>query len=268
MYPEERQGLIARAVTDAGRISVREIAARFDITTETVRRDLQALEEAGALRRVHGGAIAPERASLVERAVGERRQVAGDAKRRLAEVVASRIPDGFAGSVFLDAGTTTGALLDPLARRLSGGRAEIVTHAVQHAAALAETGAVALTLLGGRIRALTGAAVGAQTVREIAGIRPDVALVGVNGISADFGLSTPDGDEAAVKRAIVRAARRVIVVADRSKFGSESLHRFAGLDEVDAIATDQAPEGALAAALAEHDVEVWAAPAPEKEATT
>ncbi|MGO1839719.1 MAG: DeoR family transcriptional regulator, partial [Candidatus Microbacterium stercoravium] len=72
MYQAERLDLIARAVRDAGRVSVRELAAQFDITTETVRRDLQVLEESGALRRVHGGAIAANRASLVERGVGER----------------------------------------------------------------------------------------------------------------------------------------------------------------------------------------------------
>ncbi|HLS91996.1 MAG TPA: DeoR/GlpR family DNA-binding transcription regulator [Microbacterium sp.] len=256
MYQAERQGLIARAVREAGRVSVRALAEQFDITTETARRDLQALEEAGLLRRVHGGAIAVERASLVERGVGERLTRQGDEKARIAAVAARAIPERFSGSILLDAGTTTGALVEPLLTRLAGAHAEIVTNAVAHAAVLAGRDGIGLTVLGGRVRSVTGAIVGADTVRAIEALRPDVAFVGANALSAEFGFSTPDADEAAAKRAMVASARRVVALVDASKFGDESLTRFAGLDEVDVLVTDAAPEGDLAAALAAADVEV------------
>ncbi|GGF37422.1 D-beta-D-heptose 1-phosphate adenosyltransferase [Microbacterium sorbitolivorans] len=259
MYQAERLDLIARAVREAGRVSVRELAEQFDITTETVRRDLQGLEEAGALQRVHGGAIAVRRASLVERGVGERLADQGDEKKRIAERAAHAIPSHFSGSILIDAGTTTAALLDPLLARIAGGSVQIVTNAVAHAAALAGRDGVSLTVLGGRVRTVTGAAVGIETVRDIERLRPDVAFIGTNGFSTDFGLSTPDVDEAAVKNAMVRAARRVIVLSDSSKFGDESLTRFAGLDDIDVVVTDAEPPADLAAAFELADAEVWVA---------
>ena len=86
-----------------------------------------------------------------------------------------------------------------------------------------------------------------------------MAFVGTNGVSAGFGLSTPDPDEAAVKRAIVRSARRVVVVADADKLGRELLVSFADLADIDVLVTDAAPDDELAAALADADVEVWLA---------
>lgn len=258
MYQAERQDLIARAVRDAGRVSVSELARHFDITTETARRDLLALEEAGLLRRVHGGAITASRASLVERGVSERITRQGEEKARIAALAASAVPSGFTGSVLLDAGTTTGALVEPLLSRVTG-PVEIVTNAVAHAAALAGRDGIGLTVLGGHVRSVTGAAVGSDTVRALEALRPDIAFIGVNGLSADFGFSTPDRDEAAVKSAMVRAGRQVVALADASKFGDESLTRFAGFDEIDVLVTDAAPPEPLAGALARHDVEVQVA---------
>jgi DeoR family fructose operon transcriptional repressor len=84
----------------------------------------------------------------------------------------------------------------------------------------------------------------------------DIAFVGANGIAAGFGLSTPDVDEAAVKTAIVRSARRVVLLADSSKFSEETLISFANLEDIDALITDRAPRGSLADALSDADVEV------------
>ena len=109
------------------------------------------------------------------------------------------------------------------------------------------------------MRGLTAAAVGADTVRAIGALRPDVAFIGTNGVSASFGLSTPDPDEAAVKRAIVEAARRVVVVADAEKLGAELLVGFAPQSDIDVLVTDAAPDAELASALADADVEVWLA---------
>lgn len=259
MYQAERLDLIARAVREAGRVSVRELAERFDITTETVRRDLQSLEESGSLQRVHGGAIAVRRTSLVERDLGERLAAQGDEKKRIAERAARAVAEGFSGSIVIDAGTSTAALLDPLLARISGGTAQIVTNAVAHAAAIAGREGISLTVLGGRVRTVTGATVGIETVRDIERLRPDVAFIGTNAVSVEFGFSTPDVDEAAIKTAMAGAARRVIMLADSSKFGDESLTRFADLGDIDVLVTDAAPPADLAEALENADVEVWIA---------
>lgn len=259
MYATERQVAIERQLASEGRVSVVELAGTFDVTTETVRRDLDALERAGALRRVHGGAVALDRSSTVEIAVAERGQQKGAEKTTIAARALAAIPAGFRGSIFVDAGTTTAAFARALPEhlRVVGASAEVVTHSVPIAAELGARGDLALSVIGGRVRGLTAAAVGSATVRTIEALRPDIAVVGTNGLAAPFGLSTPDPDEAAVKQAIVAAARRVIVLADSGKADEEYLVRFARLDEIDVVVTDAPLPPDLADALEVAGVEVW-----------
>lgn len=261
MYAMERQELIERILLDEGRVAVLELSGRFHVTTETVRRDLDALERVGALRRVHGGAVANERPSTVEPSVSERTQRRSTAKQAIAVRALDVLGESFRGSMFLDAGTTTAAIAEMLPARLSSthGEAEVVTHSLTFAPALASADAISLSVIGGRIRGVTAAAVGAGTVRAIESLRPDIAFIGTNGLSARFGLSTPDPEEAAVKTAIVHAARRIVLVADATKFERELLVGFARLDEIDLLVTDARPSVELTAALQKADTEVWTA---------
>nr|WP_274638477.1 DeoR/GlpR family DNA-binding transcription regulator [Microbacterium bovistercoris] len=261
MYATERQELIERLLIDEGRVGVHDLAERFGVTTETVRRDLAVLEGSGALRRVHGGAVPQERRSNAEPTVTERRRRRAAEKTAIAARALEAIADDFRGSLFLDAGTTTAAVAEQLPARLAaiGGTADVVTHSLTLAPVLATVDDITLTVVGGRVRGVTAAAVGSATVRTIDALRPDIVFLGANGLSASFGLSTPDPEEAAVKEAIVRAARRVIVVADSGKFDVESLVRFATLDDIDVLVTDASPAGELAAALQTAGVEVWLA---------
>lgn len=258
MYAMERQKLIERELRDVGRVSVVDLARRFDVTTETVRRDLDRLESLGSLRRVHGGAVDIGRASTAEPPLTERRERHGDAKRAIAAAAVDLLGPDFRGSVFLDAGTTSAAVAALLPEALGAGigGVEVVTHSLEAAHVLSADDRLSLTTIGGRVRGVTAAAVGAHTVRTIGQLRPDLAFVGTNGLSAGFGLSTPDPDEAAVKAAIIQSARRVVLVADAAKFGEELLVRFAQLDEIDVLVTDAAPPADLAEALADADVEV------------
>ncbi|MCP2636636.1 DeoR/GlpR family DNA-binding transcription regulator [Microbacterium sp. HD4P20] len=259
MYATERHEQIERLLTAQGRVGVVELAERFDVTTETIRRDLDHLESLGALRRVHGGAVGRERASTREPSLAEREQHHGRAKAAIGLRALDALGADFSGSVFLDAGTTTAAVASALIPRLADARIEIVTHALTLGHTLAAVPGASLSLIGGRVRGLTAAAVGADTVRAVQALRPDVAFIGTNGVSAGFGLSTPDPDEAAVKHAIVRSARRVVVVADADKLGAELLVGFASLSDIDVLVTDAPPEAELADALADAQVEVWLA---------
>ncbi|BAJ76182.1 transcriptional regulator of sugar metabolism [Microbacterium testaceum StLB037] len=257
MYAMERQQLIERELREVGRVSVVDLARRFDVTTETVRRDLDRLESTGSLRRVHGGAVGVDRASTAESTLTERRERQGDAKRAIAAAAAAVLGSTFRGSVFVDAGTTAAAVAAALPSALSASTGvEVVTHSLEAAHLLAGEERLSLTTIGGRVRGVTAAAVGAHTVRAIGQLRPDIAFVGTNGLSAGFGLSTPDPEEAAVKTAIIQSARRVVLVADAAKFGEELLVSFARLDEIDVLVTDASPAAPLADALADADVEV------------
>ncbi|OFI38356.1 D-beta-D-heptose 1-phosphate adenosyltransferase [Arthrobacter sp. SW1] len=263
MFAEERQQLISELVAERGRVSVTELADRFSITTETVRRDLAALESAGSLRRVHGGAVPLDRLSTREESVGERSVQRQDEKLRIAQAALALIPENGAGSILLDAGSTTETLAGLLSQRGAAqrggngnGELVVITHAIPIAAKLSSTPGVALQILGGRVRGLTQAAVGQSTVDSAHRLRPDIAFVGANGIHASFGFSTPDPEEAAVKAAFVTSARRVVVVADSSKLDAETLVQFAALKDVDTVITDREPSEELSAALAEAGVDV------------
>ena len=260
MFAEERQKLVAARVAEAGRVSVTELADRFTVTTETVRRDLATLEQAGILRRVHGGAVPADNVSTTETTLSERLVQHLPEKRLIAEAAADLIAASRPGSILLDAGSSTEALVDVLlgqsAGRRSGDEQVVITNALPLADKLAGVPGHAVHLLGGRIRGLTRAAVGQETVEAVERLRPDLAVVGTNGVHAAFGLSTPDSEEAAVKAAFVRSARRVVVLADATKLGVETLVQFARLDQIDAIVTNADPEPDLAAALEKAGVEV------------
>jgi DeoR family fructose operon transcriptional repressor len=260
MFAEERQRLVAARVAEAGRVSVTELAERFAVTTETVRRDLAALEQTGVLRRVHGGAVPADVLSTTETTLSERLVQHLPEKRLIAEAAAELIATSRPGSILLDAGSSTEALVDVLLGQAASGRRNgteqlVITNALPIADKLAGSPGHAVQLLGGRIRGLTRAAVGQETVDAVERLRPDLAVVGTNGVHAVFGLSTPDSEEAAVKAAFVRSARRVVVLADASKLGIEALVQFARLDQIDAIVTNADPEPDLAAALEKAGVE-------------
>jgi len=261
MYATERHESIALALESAGRVSVSQLASDLDVTAETVRRDLDQLELAGVLRRVHGGAIAASRGSVTEIALGDRRAEHHDAKSAIVAIAMRMLPPTFRGSVLLDAGTTTALLAERLSTwtPAHGQQLTVITNSVQNLQSLDSNPHLDLHLLGGRLRGITGALVGAGTVAQLEALRPDISFVGTNGLSAGFGLSTPDELEGAVKGAMVRCSRRAVVLADSTKLDQEALVRFAGLDEIDTLVTETAPTGDLLAALEAADVEVLSA---------
>jgi len=252
MYAEERQQAMAQLVAEHGRLSVNVLAERYDVTTETVRRDLSSLERMGLVRRVHGGAVPSDSLAVIESGLIERDQANTPQKERIARAALELLPP--AGStVLMDAGSTTNRLASLLPR---DHRLVVLTHAVPVAARLAGNPQVELHLLPGRVRATTQAAVGADTVAALERLRADVVFLGSNGVTAEHGLSTPDHDEAAVKRAMVHCARQVVVLADASKVGVEAPVRFASLDEVDVLVTDTGIDPADQATFAASGMEV------------
>lgn len=238
MYPPERHTLILATARAAGRVEVQQLAAEMEVTPETVRRDLTALERMGLVRRVHGGAVPVERLGY-EPALAQREHELGAEKDRIAKAALDELPEG--GSVILDAGSTTARLAEmlPADRELT-----VVTHALPVATALAALPLVTLHLVGGTVRPRTLAAVGSWAERALADVRVDVAFLGTNGLSVEAGLSTPDLAEATVKRALVAAAARTVVLADHTKVGRTELAVVAPLGRVDAVVTDSgvAPE--------------------------
>lgn len=232
MYAPERQQEILRIARESGRVDVLSLAEEFQVTAETVRRDLKALDRAGLVRRVHGGAIPAGRLDF-EPDLAEREATAAGEKDAIARAALAELPAD--GSVIIDAGTTAARLagLLPLDSTLT-----VVTHALPVAARLADHPGIALHLVGGRVRHRTRAAVDAWALRAYAEVHADVAFLATNGFSLDGGLTTPDLAEAAVKRAAAAAARRVVLLADSAKYGQRHFARFGDLGAVDVLITD------------------------------
>jgi DeoR family transcriptional regulator, fructose operon transcriptional repressor len=243
MYAEERHREIVERARGEGRVDVSGLASRFEVSPETVRRDLSVLEGQGVLRRTHGGAVPVERVRF-EPGVDERLAVMAEEKRRIARAALRFLPQR--GAVLLDAGTTTGALAGvlPVDRELT-----VVTNCLPIATLLAARPLLNVVIAGGRIRAETLAAVDDLAASFLDGFVPDVAFMGANGVTAESGLTTPDLGEAAAKRAMIRSARRVVLLADHTKVGQEHFVRFAGIGEVDAIVTDSGIEEGAAREL-------------------
>ncbi len=253
MYAEERQQAIADLVARERRVSVSGAAQTFGVTTETVRRDLALLERHGLVHRVHGGAVAAGSLTTVEPLVAERDLAATAQKDRIARAALDLLPPP-GGSVLLDAGTTTQRLAAALP---TDQRFTIVTNAASVATTLSSVSNPAeVQLLGGRIRTASLACVGPHTLAALADVRVDVAFLGTNGLALPYGLTTPDQDEAAVKSAMVTAGRRVVVLTDSSKFGQETLVRFARLDQIDAVVTDDGVDPSDVRALEALDIDV------------
>lgn len=252
MYAEERQQAMAQLVMTRGRVAVNELAEEFAVTTETVRRDLSALERMRVVRRVHGGAVPTGSLSVMESGLDERDLTEAREKERIALAAKDLLPAG-GGTVIFDAGSTTARLADFLPR---DARFTAFTHAVPIAARLGATPSIDLHLLPGRVRSTTQAAVGVVTIQALEPLRVDVAFLGTNAVSLDHGFSTPDPEEAAVKRALVRAARHVVVLAGSTKFGRAATVSFAQLAEIDTIITDDAIDPAVREALSDAGVDV------------
>lgn len=250
MYAAERHVLLIERLARDGRISVQEIADELAVSTETIRRDLAVLERAGTATRVHGGAVATSALSRIEASLAQRTGEHPDLKRRIAQAALAFLPRA-GGSLLLDGGSTVAHLVDalPTDRSLT-----VLTHSVEIAHQLFDHAAIDLHTIGGRVRPVTGVAVGQSTIEALRATRVDVAFIGTNGIDADHGLSTADSDEAAVKRALIDAANTSVVLTDSSKFGPHQVFSFASLADIDIVVTDDGAPSSARAMLADAGV--------------
>ena len=243
MYAAERQQQILQEAREQGRVEVAGLATLLGVTSETVRRDLTALERHGLLRRVHGGAIPLDRLGF-EPGIATRDAVLTAEKERIAKAALEELPDD--GAILLDAGTTTARLADALPpdRDLT-----VLTNSLPIAMKLSARSNLTMLFLGGRVRGRTLAAVDIWAMRALEETFVDVAFMGTNGFSVERGLTTPDSTEAAVKRAMINSSRRAVVLADHTKFGNDNLMRFGSLEDVETLITDTGLDAKLVPAI-------------------
>lgn len=244
-FQSERQAEILDLLLDRGRAEVADLASRFAVTTETIRRDLSELDRRGQVRRVHGGAVPVDSLRHEPLLTARNRQMMNE-KRRIARAALEELPIG--GTAIIDSGSTTTVLCEAVPRDTE---LTVVTNSLINAQLLAERPGVDVVLVGGNLKKNTLAAVDVTTVDALLELRVDVAFLGCDGISADHGLSTPYRDEAAVKGAMISAARRTVAVLDHTKFGNDQLYEVAQCAALDLIVTDSEVDDHQAAAIEE-----------------
>lgn len=233
MYAQQRRQDILHRLATSGDVSVSGLADYYDVSLETIRRDLDAMAEDGQILRVHGGAILPTGA--LEAPVSQRLEKNIEQKNAIARLALNYIPDTSV-SIMLDSGTTTGAVAQVLPDRSN---ITVITNSVLIASALSErTSKMSVTLIGGQVRGITQATVGATTVEAISHYNTDIAFLGTNGMMPEAGFTTPNPTEAAAKRAMVRHTRTAIVVADADKFAQRYLVTFAEAHDIDVLISD------------------------------
>ena len=248
--PHDRQHAIYMLALRQGSVDGAELARRYGVTTETIRRDLSDMQERGLLRRVHGGAVPIERINH-EPLLDVRGQMNAEEKLRIATMAAEEVPER--GSVIIDSGSTGQRLADvfPVDRDV-----HVVTNSLTTALTLSRRGVRGLTVLGGAVRANTLAMVDDTGCEELATMAIDTLFISCDGLSFKHGLTTPHREERALKRAMIESAQHVVAMVDQSKFGNAQMFSFARFDEIDVLVTDTRADPEAVDFLSGHGISV------------
>ena len=232
-----RQPEILEIARSEGKVVVEDLADRFGVTVQTIRRDLTELADAGRLERVHGGAVLPSGVSNI--GYEDRRDLNEGAKRAIARACAREIPDG--ASIFLNIGTSTEAVAREL---LSHRDLMAVTNNMNVANILVANPQCEIVVAGGVLRRSDGGLVGNLTTTTIERFKFDYAVIGCSALDLEGDLLDFDFQEVHVSQTIIRQARRTFLVADHSKFQRSAPARIASLHDIDIFFTDKplAPE--------------------------
>ena len=232
----ERMKTILRELLRVGSISVEGLTGQIGVSVATIRRDLNALEQQGLLRRTHGGAIALEPLLYEpfrdDSSFQEQIERFAEEKRRIGLAAAALIEDG--ETIGLTAGTTA----TQVARSIRNSGITLVTNTVNVAMELSQRKDISVFVTGGVLHGGWFSLVGPAAMEAMSQIYLDILFIGVNGIEVQRGLTASHADEAAINRIMVRQAKKKIAVVDHSKFGIAATHRFAGVEDLDLIITD------------------------------
>lgn len=241
MMKAERQELILKRVADSGRVVVTDLAKEMGVTETTLRKDLQELDDRGAVQRVHGGAIKPD----TELSRFENRVDFGtDVKKRLAELAMDEICENRV--IFIDGGSTNYLAAQAFPRDWEG---TVITNSPAVALWMSDYDHVEVNMLPGIINHKSKETVGSAALTALQQLHCDLVLLGVSSIDPEHGITTPYLESAETKRVIIKAGAKVMSLITPEKFGRISTYRIAGCNELDVIVTEGTPDcaGALAA---------------------
>ena len=235
MLTQERYQAILSIVNDRNAVTVAELAQMLSTSESTIRRDLNALDEIGKIRKVFGGATSvTQSVGMLEDNVSDREHLMYEEKTEIGKYAATLIND--TDFVYIDSGTTTSRMID----FITDSKATFVTNGISHARKLIQKGFNAY-IVGGKIKPLTEAVVGTVGIANLKSLNFSKAFMGTNGIDVNAGFTTPDLDEARIKEAAVKGAYMAFVLADHTKFRRVFSVTFASLRKC-CILTDKMPD--------------------------
>ncbi len=229
--PSNRQIKILAMVEENGFVATEAMVTEFNVTPQTIRRDLNELNAQGLLTRFHGGA--GQAKSIENRPYKDRLRTGVQAKRKIAELTASLVPNG--ASLFLNIGTTTEAVAEAL---LKHENLHVVTNNINVAQILSQNESFQIMIAGGQVRNHDGGIIGLSSTDFVGQFRMDIGIVGISGIDEDGALLDFDHQEVKTARIILDNSRKVILVADQHKFGRRAMNRMGYINDLDILVTD------------------------------
>ncbi|KXF82693.1 DeoR/GlpR family transcriptional regulator [Enterovibrio coralii] len=249
MKQTQRHQEILDLVRSKGYVSTDDLVLHFDVSPQTIRRDLNELAADNKIRRQHGGATLPS--SSVNTAYDARKIMQQEEKNRLAQALVAHIPDG--ATLFIDIGTTPEAVARAL---LNHQDLRIVTNNLNAASILMAKEDFRIIMAGGEVRNRDGGIMGEATVDFISQFRLDFGILGISGIDLQGGLLDFDYHEVRVKQAIMENSRLVMLAVDHTKFGRNAMVNVGSLSQIDMLFTNAPLPGDIASHLRDSDVHI------------
>lgn len=233
MLAQERYQQILDMLEKGGSVKVSKLMKLFDVSIETVRRDLEYLEKEGYLKRVYGGAVL-ENVNAKQMSFKTRETEYIKEKKEIADIAMNFITEG--QSIALDSATTTLEIARALKRKFE--RLTILTNSIIIASELSNMDKYTVILCGGILKREELSLVGDLTIHDLEKFRIDIAFIGASGISLKEGITDYDMEQLTIQKKLIEISQQVIIVADSSKFDGVSLAKMCDLDKIDMIITD------------------------------
>ncbi|MGX8007912.1 DeoR/GlpR family DNA-binding transcription regulator [Mesorhizobium sp. ORM8.1] len=249
MLTEERQQLIRDQLAADGRVLAGDLASRFGVSEDTVRRDLRELAKAGQLRRVYGGAIAS--APFAAATIDQRSGHAVEEKLRLAKASVGLLKAG--QSLFIDGGTTNEAIARAIPRDIE---LTVATNSLGVASAVAGLPLAKLIVLGGRYIPDLGTCVGGDTLAAVAQLGADLFFLGSCGLDIARGVTAFDSAEAEVKRAMAKNSAGIVITVTNDKLATAAPYRIAGSDAIRYLVVEKTAPAAILADFERQGAEI------------
>lgn len=246
----DRLNEMEQYVLDQGTSSLEELCQHFNVSMNTVRRDLADLVQRGRLKKVYGGVSAESRAPSVI-PMSERASRNGSGKQIIGKLAASLVQDNM--SIFLDSGSTTMRILPYLAEKQN---VTVITHSLMALYEAAKYPSLHVIALGGMYNSATSSFVGSNTLDELSKMAINLVFLAATGVTLERGLTNTTYFEVEVKQSVARQNKNLVLMADHSKFGHNALLTFCNFDDLIAVVTDQPLPESYQSTVARHGIRV------------